>query len=70
MAIEFATTTRAAQAETSHSVGGETFELSAGKQLQIRDNETGEVVNRLSETVPAGKAWSVTIDVAIAETDA
>jgi len=70
MTIELATTSQAAKAATSHSVGGETFVLSAGKQIQIRDNESGEVVNRFSETVPSGKVWSVTIDVAIAETDA
>jgi len=70
MAINLATTTQAARLETSHSVGGETFTLSAGKQIQIRDNETGSIVNRLALTVPAGKAWSVTIDISIAETDA
>jgi len=70
MAIEFATTTQAARAETSHKAGGEIFTLSAGKQLQVRDNESGSVVNRLNETVPAGKAWTVTIDITIAEIDA
>ena len=70
MAITLATTTQAAVAATSHSVGGETFTMSAGKTLQIRDNETGEIVNRFDESVPAGKAWHVTIDISIAETDA
>lgn len=68
MAITLATTTSAAREETSHSVGTETFDLSAGKQIQIRDNETGEILNRFNEAVPSGKKWVVTIDVAIVET--
>ena len=70
MSITLATTIQAAIAETSHSVGGETFTMSAGKRLQIRDNETGEIIDRFDETVPTGKAWTVTIDISIAETDA
>lgn len=70
MAIILSTTTQTARAETSHSVGGTTFTMSAGKRLQIRDNETGEIVDSFNELVPEGKAWTVTIDIAIAETDA
>jgi hypothetical protein len=47
---------------------GETFVLSAGSKMQIRDNETGEIVNRLNETVPDDKQWSVSISLSIIET--
>jgi len=70
MSIILATTTQAAVAETSHSFGGETFTMSAGKRLQVRDNETGEIVDRFNELVPEGKAWTVRVEIAIAETDA
>ncbi len=68
MAIELSTTTRAAQAATSHSVGTTTFELAADKSLKIETFPDGE--DYLDVEVPAGKVWLVTIDVAIAEKDA
>ena len=70
MGITLSTTTRAATLATSHSVGGETFSLSSGNKVQIRDNETGEILTRFEGEVPAGKKWVVTVEVAIAETDA
>jgi len=49
---------------------GDEFSMSAGKSLQIRDNETGEIVNRLTVTVPNGKAWNtVRIYLTVIETD-
>jgi len=50
--------------------GDETFGLSAGTRMQVRDNETGDPVNRFNESVPAGKKWSVRILLEITETDA
>ena len=49
--------------------GGETFTLSAGKRLQIRHNESGEIVDVLDETVPSGKEWEVSISVQVSQTD-
>jgi len=48
---------------------GEEFQLSAGTRMQLRDNETGEIVNRLDEIVPAGKVWNVSVYVSVIETD-
>ena len=66
MAITFSTTTQAARPETSHSVGGESFDLAAGKSLKIETSPAGEEL--LDIQVPAGEAWFVTIDVSIAKT--
>lgn len=49
--------------------GSTEFNLSAGNKLQIRQNETGDIVYELDETVPAGKKWVVIISVRVAETD-
>ena len=48
--------------------GSATLDLSAGKTIQIRQNESGSIANELDEKVPAGKKWTVTIGVRIAET--
>lgn len=50
-------------------VGDETFPVPAGRRVQVRHNNSGEIVNVLDETVPAGKTWSVTVFVTIEETD-
>ena len=46
------------------------FNLPAGKRIQLRDNGTGEVIDRFDEMVPAGKSWRVQINIEITETDA
>ena len=51
-------------------VGDDEFAMTAGNRLQVRDNETGEIVDRLDVTVPEGKAWNVTVFVRIEESDA
>ena len=50
--------------------GSRVFDLSAGNRMQFRDNESGEIVEFLDETVPQGKKWSVQIVVSATETDA
>jgi len=49
-------------------IGGDVFDLSAGNRIQLRDNGTGETVDRLNEVVPAGKSWHVEISIVITET--
>lgn len=51
-------------------LGNDDFTLSAGKRIQIRDNESGSIVNRLDVEVPAGKSWEVHIHMTVKETDA
>ena len=48
----------------------ETAALTAGTRFQIRDNETGSIVNRLDEVVPSGKVWTLTVAIHVIETDA
>ena len=52
----------------TRKVGGDVFSLSAGSRIQIRDNETGEAVDRLNEIVPAGKSWQIEMTIVITET--
>ncbi len=44
--------------------------LSAGSRTQLRDNETGEVIDRMDETVPDGKVWTVNVSIQIIEANA
>jgi len=50
----------------------ETFDLAAGQKFRVQKwNAVDGIVDVLAEqTVPAGKAWSVSIIVDITETDA
>ena len=43
------------------------YNLSAGKTLIIETSPSGQDI--LSEEVPAGKRWQVTIDVSVIETE-
>ena len=47
--------------------GQETFNVSAGKTLAIETSPAGGEV--FSDTVPAGKEWSVTVSLLIIESD-
>ena len=58
------------QVAHTQKFGTDTFAVAAGKQLQIRYQEGEEIIAVLTEAVPAGKAWSVSIIVDITETDA
>lgn len=48
--------------------GGETFEVTAGKNLKIETSPEG--LTYLNETVPSGKKWIVSISIHIKVEDA
>ena len=51
--------------------GDTKFSLTAGGRIRIQNKpQGGETDDLLDEVVPAGKVWSVTIDVSIIENDA
>lgn len=50
--------------------GNINLELTAGTKFQIRNNETGDIVYNLDETVPANKIWNICLALSIKETDA
>ena len=66
MAITLSSVTQAAIPATKHSVGGDTFTITAGKSLKVETSPRGEDI--LDVEVPEGKTWVVTIDVGIVET--
>ena len=49
--------------------GNINLELTAGTHFQIRNNETGDIVYNLDETVPANKIWNVGLSLTIKEID-
>jgi len=51
-------------------IGNEIFYLPAGIKLRVRENSTGDWVDRLDAKVPNGKQWKVRVDLNITETDA
>jgi hypothetical protein len=52
-------------------VGDDNFELAAGEKVDVRKKVGGELVDVLpTQTVPAGKSWTVSVFVRITETDA
>jgi len=53
---------------TVEYLGNDVFVLTSGTRLQIRDNETGEIVERLDEVVPSGKSWEIHLHITITET--
>ena len=57
-----------AQSAGTIKAGHEAVAVSAGKSLKIETSPDGEEV--LNAECPAGKAWSVQVDVTITETDA
>ena len=57
-----------AQAAGTIKAGHEAVALTAGQSLKIETSPNGEDV--LDIECPAGKAWSVQVDVTITETDA
>lgn len=58
----------AAQAAGTISAGHEAVTVEAGQSLKIETSPVGGEV--LDVECPAGKAWSVQVDVTITETDA
>ena len=47
--------------------GCQTFAMAAGKSLKIETSPSGEEI--LDVEVPTGKAWQVTVNVHVVETD-
>jgi len=68
MAMTLSSTTSAAKAETKHSIGTDEFTMAAGQSLKIETSPNGEDV--LDVEVPAGKSWTVIVDVSIREVSA
>jgi len=68
MAITLSSTTSVARLETKHSIGTDEVTVAAGQSLQIRTTPDGEML--LNAEVPAGKVWTVIVDVSIQEVTA
>jgi hypothetical protein len=49
--------------------GNVNLELTAGTRFQIRNNETGDIMYNVDETVPVNKVWNVCVSLSIKETD-
>lgn len=62
------TLNQAYPSDTVIKSGSDSFDMTQGKRVQIRyQDDDGNIVNLLDESVPVGKVWQVTISVSVRE---